>query len=373
MNDPARILIVDDNEINRSVLNDLITTLGHTPILAENGLLALASMEEQASDIVLLDILMPEMDGYETLEHLKSNNDYRHIPVIMISALDDMDGIVRCIEKGADDYLTKPFNPILLKARIGACLEKKRLLDQGEKYKSEIENYNMDLQRRVWDQVQEITTTQLATIFAMANLAESRDPETGEHLERIREYVKALSEELSLMPKYASIIDKSFIDSLYNASPLHDIGKVGIPDRILLKPGKFTVEEFNIMKAHTTIGAKTLREVDRQHPGNEFVRVGIEIAENHHEKWDGTGYPNGLTGDDIPLAGRIVALADVYDALISKRVYKEIFSHAWARETIRDGSGKHFDPDVVDTFVSIEETFISIKNRYIDSEKELIS
>ncbi len=369
MNNPAKILIVDDNEVNRNVLNDMIIVLGHTPVLAENGLMALANMEEQDKDLVLLDILMPEMDGYAVLEHMKSNSNFSHIPVIMISALDDMEGIVRCIEKGAEDYLVKPFNPTLLKARIGACLDKKRLLDREKKYQGEIEKFNMDLQGRVWDQVKEITATQQATIFAMAKLAESRDLETGEHLLRMREYAKTLSEQLSLIPEYSSVIDKNFTENIYAASPLHDIGKVGIPDRTLLKPGKLTEEEFNIMKTHTAIGAKTLREVDQQYPGNDFVRIGIEIAECHHERWDGTGYPNGLKGEDIPLAGRIIALADIYDALASKRVYKETFSHEKSREIIKESSGTHLNSDIVDAFLSAEEDFASIKDRYVDTGK----
>jgi len=221
--------------------------------------------------------------------------------------------------------------------------------------------------------VQQITVAQQATIFALAKLAASRNLETGEHLQRMCEYSKVLSDELRLLPKYESVIDEDFIRNIYVASPLHDIGKVGIPDRILLKIDKLTEEEYAIMKTHLIIAGKTLREVDQQHPGNDFVRVGIEIAESHHERWDGKGYPYGLSGEDIPLAGRILALGDVYDAHISKQVYKEAFSHAKSREIILSGSEKNFDSDIVEAFISSEDEFIAISKRYVDTEKETVS
>jgi putative two-component system response regulator len=371
--DKATILVADDNDINRDVLHSLITALGHVPLLAENGLSAITQMEKQPPDLVLLDIIMPEMDGYKVLNHMKSDSSLRNIPVIMISAVYEVESIVQCIEKGADDYLFKPFDPMLLKARISACLEKKRLRDQKDDYLKQIGDYNLKLEERVRKQVQQITIAQQATIFALAKLAASRNLETGEHLQRICEYSKVICEKLRLLPKYTSVIDEDFIRNIYAASPLHDIGKVGIPDKILLKVDKLTKEEFTIMKTHTIIGGKTLREVDQQNPGNDFVHLGIEIAESHHEWWDGNGYPHGLAGDNIPLAGRIIALGDVYDAHISKRVYKDAFSHSESREIILSGSGKNFDPDIVDTFISSENEFIAISKRYVDTEKETAS
>ncbi|KKM82381.1 hypothetical protein LCGC14_1320200 [marine sediment metagenome] len=368
--DKATILVVDDNELNRDVLHALIMALGHVPLLAENGLYALTQMEKQPPDLVLLDILMPEMDGYKVLNHMKNDSFLRNIPVIIISAVNEMESVVQCIEMGADDYMVKPFDPTLLGARIGACLEKKRLRDQKDNYLKQIEDYNLKLEERVHEQVQQITVAQQATIFALAKLAASRNLETGEHLQRMCEYSRVLSEKLRLLPKYASVIDEDFIRNIYAASPLHDIGKVAIPDRILLKIDKLTEEEYNIMKTHTIIGGKTLREVDQQHPGNDFVHVGIEIAESHHERWDGNGYPYGLAGEDIPLAGRILALGDVYDAQTSERVYKEAFSHDRSREIILSGSGKNFDSDIVEAFVSAEDEFIAISKRYVDIEKE---
>ncbi len=366
--DAPKILIVDDSETNRDIINEFVAVLGYTTIFAENGHSALVQMRKESPDLVLLDIMMPEMDGYEVLDHMKSDSNLRHLPIIMISAVDEMESVVRCLEKGADDYLPKPFNPTVLKARIGTCLEKKRLRDQEELYRGQLERHNLDLEELVREQVQEISSAQLATIFAMAKLADSRDPETGEHLERMREYCKILSERLCQLPKYASVIDEVFVENIYAASPLHDIGKVGVPDRILQKPGKLTREEFAIMKTHTTIGSETLREVHHRHPGNEFVRIGIEIAESHHENWDGTGYPHRLERDKIPLVSRIVKLGDAYDALVSRRYGKEPFSHAKSREIILGGRGKDFDPNVVDAFLSGEGEFVAIKSRLATSK-----
>jgi len=363
----ATILVVDDNSANRQILNDLILIMEHVPVMAENGLYALSTLEKRDCDLVLLDICMPDMDGYQVLEYMKNDPNLRQIPVIMISALDEMDSVVRCITSGADDYMAKPFNHTLLRARIEACLWKKQMRDKESQYQNQIQDFNIELQNRVSKQVYEITAAQRSTIFAMAKLAESRDPETGEHLLRIREYVKTICNQLSLHPKYSTIIDDNYIENTCAASPLHDIGKVGIPDSILLKPGKLTVEEFSDMKTHTSIGAETLREVNRLHSGNDFVRIGIEIAESHHEKWDGTGYPYGLSGENIPLVGRILALPDVYDALTSSRCYKEAFSHDRSFEIIKDGRGKHFAPDVVDAFVYAEKDFVRIREHYLDT------
>ena len=366
-----KILVVDDNRINCKIVNDLIIIMGYDSLMAENGLYALSTLEKQECDLVLLDIRMPDMDGYQVLEYMKNDSRLSKIPVIMISALDDMESIVRCIENGADDYMVKPFNHTVLKARINACLERKRFHDRENQYQEQIEKFNLDLQNRVSKQVSEITAAQRATIFAMAKLAESRDPETGEHLLRIREYVRIICQRLCMRSEYATIIDDDYIENICAASPLHDIGKVGVPDSILLKPGKLTKEEFDEMKVHTIIGAESLREVNRLHFGNDFVRIGIEIAESHHEKYDGTGYPHGLVGEDIPLVGRILALSDVYDALTSKRCYKEAFSHTRSHDIIVKGRGKHFDPDVLDAFVSAEKEFLQIRDCYVDVEHEI--
>ena len=362
------VLIVDDSEMNRDLLLRRLGKIDLELTEASNGEEALEAMKQHSFDLVLLDIMMPVMDGYETLEHLQENQDTRRIPVIMITALDDVDSAVRCIDMGAVDYITKPFNPTLLKSRVTACLERKRLSDIEENRRFQTELSNEYLSEQVREKVREISKSQLAAIFAMSKLAESRDPETGEHLERMREYCKLLSEQLSRMPKYRPIIDREFVDNIYAASPLHDIGKVGVDDRVLLKPGKLNAEEWEQMKLHPVIGAETLREVDRQHPGNSFIKTGIAIAESHHEKWDGSGYPYGKAGEDIPLVARVLALGDVYDALTSKRCYKEAFSHEKSVSIILEGDGNHFDPDVVLAFRETEVEFMNIRNNFEDSE-----
>jgi len=364
--DIASILIVDDSAVNRMILHDLVTTLGHKPVMAVDGVAALDCIRNEKVDIVLLDILMPKMNGIEVLKFVKNDKELRHIPVIMITAIDDTNSIVECTEIGADDYLNKPFNAILLRARINACLGKKRLHDIENRYRKHIENYNKQLEIRVNEQVREITSMQWATIFAMAKLAESRDSETGQHLLRMKEYCKVIAERLRIFPKYQTIINDKFIEILYEASPLHDIGKVGIPDSILLQKGKLSKEDFEIMKTHVLIGAKTLREVELQFPGNEFIRAGIGIVEGHHEHWDGSGYPKGISGEEIPFMGRIVTLADVYDAITSKRVYKEPIHHDICFKMITKCKGKLFDPDVVDAFISTENKFKKIKDNFAD-------
>ncbi len=364
MSSPATILIVDDEERNRALLNDYVITLGHTPVLADNGLSALARIKNEPPDLMLLDIMMPEMDGHAVLARMRTEPAWQKVPVIVISAVDDMDSVVKCIQNGAEDYLVKPFQPSLLRARIEVSLERKRLRDQAEDYERKIEDYSLRLEDRVREEVRKVSEGQLSTIFAMSKLAESRDPETGAHLERMREYCRILARQLRRLPKFDQRIDEDFIDNLYIASPLHDIGKVATPDRILLKPGKLTDEEFEIMKSHASIGAATLREVNEKHPGNGFLILASEIAECHHEKWNGTGYPRGLVGEDIPLSARIVALADVYDALTSERCYKNAFTHEKSKGIIVGERGNHFDPDIVDAFVEAHETFDEVRKRH---------
>lgn len=365
----ATILVVDDNEHNREILSRRLVRDGHRVLQAENGRQALDVMRCEPVDTLLLDLMMPVMDGYETLAAIKRDSSLRHIPVIVVTAVDETEGAVRCIEQGAEDYVGKPIDLVLLRARLRACLNKKRLYDLESEYRREIERHNHALEEQVREQVREISSTQLAAIFAMSKLAESKDPETGEHLERMREYCVVLSRELARQPAYASVVTPEFHDNIYAASPLHDIGKVGIPDRVLLKPGKLSEEEWLVMRQHPLIGADTLRAVDRQYPGNQFIRTGIDIAQCHHERWDGSGYPNGLRAQEIPLAARILALGDVYDALTSRRCYKDKFSHQESRSIIVDQAGRHFDPDVVKAFLEREEEFVRIRNHFQDPDE----
>jgi response regulator RpfG family c-di-GMP phosphodiesterase len=233
-------------------------------------------------------------------------------------------------------------------------------ITEMKKVEDELERYSKDLEKLVEEKVKEISSSQLATIYALIKLSESRDDDTGAHIERTASFCRLLAEKARSVPEYGDIVTDSFIDTIYKASPLHDIGKVGIPDSILLKPDKLTDDEFAIMKTHVRIGYETLVEVGQQYDKNEFLKMGMDIAQYHHEKWDGTGYNKGLKGTEIPLSARIMALADVYDALRSKRVYKDAFSHEKSMEIIYSNKGSHFDPVLVDLFVRYQEEFKSL-------------
>jgi len=346
-----KILIIDDSPEAIVVLGNALPKhyKRQAAISGENAIKLLDTSEE-LPDLILLDVMMPGMDGYEVCSHLKKDERLKEIPVIYLSALTDTKDKVKAFEQGGVDYIEKPFQFEEVRARVDTHLKLRY-------FQRELEAHNNNLKEMVEEKVKEISESQIATIFAMAKLAESRDNDTGDHLKRIQIFCGLIAKKLSQHPKYKGKINAEFIDILQKASPLHDIGKVGIRDVILLKPGKLTTEEFEEMKEHTTIGANTLEEVYQKYPGNYFVKIGIEIAESHHEKWDGSGYPKGLCGDEIPLSARIMALVDVYDALRSKRVYKEAYSKEKTREIIIQGSGKHFDPLIVEVFLEFEEEF----------------
>jgi len=367
--EPSCILAMDDDMLIRQMLCELLEDAGYDVLEAADGQEGLAILEAEPAeiDLIITDLMMPLTSGRQVLAHLKKSRKFRHIPVIVISGMGDMDSVVDCIEQGADDYLAKPFNLTLLKTRVGACIDRKKWRDREKEYHKKIEDYNLRLEERVRQQIREIYSAQQATILALSQLAEFRDPDTGAHLGRIRAYCKLLATELAKHQKYSKIIDRNFIEAIYGASPLHDIGKVGIPDHILLKPGKLTEDEFATMKTHTLIGAETLKAVDKEHPGNLFVRMGIEIAATHHERWNGTGYPHELKGEEIPLAGRIVALCDVYDALTSERCYKGAFDFATSESIIIKENGGHFDPDIVAAFEGVKDDFASLRTRLRDT------
>ncbi|MBF0120129.1 MAG: response regulator [Desulfobacterales bacterium] len=353
-----KVLIVDDTPMNIQVVANVLKTEGYQIAFAQNGKSALDKIRATEFDLILLDVMMPEMDGFQVSAKLKEEGLATKTPIIFLTAKTETESIVKGFEMGAVDYITKPFNSVELLARARTHLELKNSRDV-------LSEWNNNLQKKVQEQVAQIYSANIGTIFALAKLAESRDSDTGAHLERVREYSKELLIELRKHPKYSDITD-DYIKYVYEASPLHDIGKVGIKDSILVKPGKLTYEEFEIMKTHTTIGAETLERVNELYPGNTFVSVGYEIALNHHEKWDGSGYPQGLKEENIPLSGRVVALSDVYDALLSKRCYKPAFSNEDAIKIIVEGKGKHFDPDIVDSFLNIKDKLIDIRKKFPD-------
>ena len=358
MNDKKsqRILIVDDSVENLQVLMGLLKD-DYKIIAATSGEKGLQlAAQDPAPDLILLDIMMPEMDGYEVCRRLKAHERTAQIPVIFVTALTDRNDEYRGFEVGAVDYLTKPVIPQLARARIKNHLELKRYRDQ--------------LNREVAHRTKQLQLVQSVMIESLGTLAEYRDPETGGHIKRTQNYVKALATYLQKNERFREQLTDEYIELLYESAPLHDIGKVGITDSILLKPGKLTDEEFREMKKHAKFGSDVLGKAEIVLGTDSFIRLAKEIALNHQEKWDGSGYPNGLLGEQIPLSGRLMALADVYDALISKRVYKQPFTHEKAMRIITSESGSHFDPDIVDAFVAMESTFRNIALQYADFDEE---
>ena len=343
---PGNLLIVDDTPANLTLLASLLKEKGHRVRPVPGGKLALKAVESEPPDLILLDINMPDMSGFEVCERLKIDSRFCDIPVIFISALTETLDKVKAFGTGGVDYITKPFQFEEVEARVATHLELRR--------------YEKSLENLVQEKIGEIVNSQMSTIFALSKLAESRDTDTGEHIERVQLLCKALALRLAEEPGYAGSVNTDFVHCIYNASPLHDIGKVAVADSILLKPGKLTPEEFDVMKTHTVIGVSTLQKVYEQYPGNAFIAMGISIARSHHERWDGNGYPDRLAGQDIPLEARIMAIADVYDALRSKRCYKEGMSRSQSRSIIEDGSGTQFDPVLVKAFLDIEEEFNAI-------------
>lgn len=350
---PATIMVVDDTPANLSILRLMLEGKGYRVQAFPCGRTALHAMAASPPDLVMLDVMMPEMSGFEVCERLKANEVLKDIPVLFISALTEVADKVRAFALGAVDYVTKPFSFEEVSARVDTHLRLRKM-------KTELEKHNFYLEELVNAQVREISDSQLATIVAVSKLAEYRDDETGHHIERTRMFCRTIAEQLRRNARYRDVVGDAFVEDIFHAAPLHDIGKVGIADSILLKPGKLTAAEFEVMKTHAMIGATTLLTVSDRYPKNTFVNMGIAIARAHHEKWDGSGYPDGLAGEDIPLAGRIMALADVYDALRSKRPYKEPFSHEKSCAIILEGRGRHFDPAVIDAFLEVEDRFAQI-------------
>ncbi|HOO63409.1 MAG TPA: response regulator [Synergistaceae bacterium] len=357
MNDLSHysVLLVDDVEAEIDILVNALED-DYEVSVALDGISALEYVEEQLPDLILLDIIMPGMDGYEVCARLKENPRTLHIPIIFLTSKTEEQDEARGLDLGALDYITKPFNTMLVKARV-----RNHLL---------LKHHQDSLEEMVRERTRELQLTQDVTIEIMGTLAEYRDSETGGHVKRTKEYIKILAEHLRNHPGYAHFLNDTNIDLLYKSAPLHDIGKLGVPDSILLKPGKLTIREFEEMKKHCLYGLKTMQIAEEKLGSRSFLNLAGEIAYSHHEKWDGTGYPEGKQHEDIPLSGRLMAIADVYDALISKRGYKMPFSHEKAVEIIRAGKDRHFDPVIVDAFLELEEKFRRIALEFADHEEE---
>lgn len=355
----AKILLVDDETIYIDILVDLLQE-DYKTVVAKSGEQALRlAFTLQPPDLILLDVLMPEMDGYEVCRQLKENPDTRHIPVIFLTVKSEVSDEIKGFQLGAVDYIAKPMSPPIVRARVNSHLAlhraKRQLADQNEL-----------LEVRIRERTEELNRTKDVAIYCMASLAETRDAETGKHILRTQNYIRRLAMQLQTHPKFCDYLNDDIIDMLYKTSPLHDIGKVGVPDRILMKPGKLDPDEWALMKMHAQYGHDALLRAERELGSTDFLQMAREIALTHHEHWDGTGYPQGLMGDEIPISGRLMAIADVYDALISKRVYKEPYSHDKAVEIVRESSGSHLDPDIVTAFLDLTGEFRKIATDYRD-------
>ena len=363
--DQQCVLIVDDTPENLVLLHNLLKGRYQSKV-ANNGDRALAvAATAPVPDLILLDVDMPGLSGFEVCQRLKSDPRTADIPVIFLTARAEVEDEQRGFDAGGVDYVIKPISPPVVLARVRTHLKLKAVADF-------LKDKNAFLRSEVDARTRELQVIQDVTIMAMASLAETRDNETGNHIRRTQHYVRALARKLKSHPRFRGALDNETIELLFKSAPLHDIGKVGIPDRILLKPGKLTPAEFEVMKTHTTLGRDAIAAAEKLLDApSSFLRFAREIAHYHQEKWDGSGYPEGLSRDDIPISARLMALADVYDALISKRVYKPPFPHAKAVEMIREGRSTHFDPDITDAFLAIAESFQAIAARFTDSDEEI--
>ncbi len=363
--EPSTILVVDDTPANLSLMTGLLRDEYKVKAAIDGEKALRIAQSAPQPDLILLDIMMPGMDGYEVCRRLKADPATRNIPLIFLTAKSGVEDEKMGLDLGAVDYITKPISPPIVMARVRNHL----MLKASADFLRDKAEY---LEQEVGRRTTEVMAIQDVTIMALASLAETRDSDTGNHIRRTQHYVRALALKLRTHPRFAATLDERYIGMLFKSAPLHDIGKVGIPDRILLKPGKLTPEEFELMKTHTMLGRNAIQAAEKQLGMKvEFLTVAKEIAYSHQEKWDGSGYPEGLQGDAIPISARMMALADVYDALISRRVYKEGMPHEQAMTIISEGRGRHFDPDIVDAFLEIQDEFRAIAHRYGDSDADL--
>ena len=347
------VLIIDDSDINLTLIKELVLKLGEcAPVLFDNPLRALDWCREHVPDLVIVDYMMPDMDGLKFISAFRALHGRNEIPVLMVTANDQKEVRYEALLGGANDFLTKPIDRVEFSARSRNMLS----LRTGQKF---LADRAAHLDALVSEQTQEIRNREQELIFRMSRAAEFRDPETGAHIQRMAYYSQIIAKGLGL--------DEKVLKLILEAAPMHDVGKIGIPDYILLKPGKLTFEEFEVMKGHAKLGHELLKG-----SGSETLRAGAEIAISHHEKYDGSGYPFGLVATKIPLFGRIVAVADVFDALTSERPYKKAWPLADARKFLEDGRGAHFDPMCVESFLAGWDDVLEIRQRFQDEEVPMI-
>jgi len=354
------ILIVDASPENLTVLSELLQPLYQVRVATSGRKALRIAASLPYPDLILLDVMMPEMDGYQVFERLRADPATTAIPVIFVTAMDGAEAELHGLNAGAMDYITKPVVPPIVLARVRIQLELKQARDR-------LAGQNSWLEAEIAKRMAENELIQEVSIRALAHLAEIRDPETGNHILRTQAYVQQLAQELRTYPRFADTLNDRYIRLLARSAPLHDIGKVGIPDAILQKPGPLNPDEWKIMKTHAQLGSEAIEMAERDAAlPVEFLTLAKEIAHWHHEKWDGSGYPDGLSGDAIPVSARIMALADVFDALISRRVYKQPMPCNEVQDIIAAGRGRHFDPDMVDAFFVHFDAFCNIADHYRD-------
>jgi putative two-component system response regulator len=355
------LLVVDDTPENLTLMAGILKDEYRVKVATTGEKALTIARAAPHPDLILLDIMMPLVDGYEICRRLKGEPETSDIPVIFLTALSDLKDEKQGLEVGAVDYITKPISPPILMARVRNHLKLKAAADF-------LRDKNSYLEAEVGRRTHQIRAVQEVTILALASLAETRDNDTGNHLKRTQEYIKCLALKLTARDRFAARLTESYLSMIIKSAPLHDIGKVGIPDSILLKPGALTPEEFEIMKTHTILGRMAIENAEHSLGYQvDFLRVAKEIALSHHERWDGTGYPAQLAGEEIPLSARLMAVADVYDSLISRRVYKEPMSHDNAVKIVVDSREGQFDPYIIDAFTECLDEFRSIAERYNDT------
>ena len=359
MKDKPVILVVDDQLQNVELLEAQLVQLGYEIIRAANGKDALTIITGNEIDLMLLDIMMPGMDGFEVIRRVRQGTKTRLLPIILVTALRETEDRIKGIEAGCDDFISKPVDKMELFARVRSLLKVKDYNDLMLNYRKELESEVTARTEQLKQALERIKTASLDTIYRLSVASEYKDKDTGAHIKRMSRYSVAVARRMGL--------DENTIETILYSAPMHDLGKIGIPDQILMKPAILDPAEWKIMKMHTVIGAKILQGSDA-----EFIKSGESIALSHHEKWDGSGYPNGVKGQEIPIAGRIVAIADVFDALTSKRPYKEPFTIEKSLAIVKEGRGTHFDPDVVDAFFDIQEEILNIKKQYNEDNQKSI-
>jgi putative two-component system response regulator len=357
MKDKTVIMIVDDQPQNIELLEAYLVPLGYEIVRAANGKEALRKLSGNQIDLILLDVMMPGMDGFEVTRRIRHDATHRLLPIILVTALQETEDRIKGINAGCDDFISKPVDKMELLARVRSLLKVKAYNDLLSNYRNELESEVTKRTEELENALEKIKVASLETIYRLSMASEYKDTDTGTHIKRMSRYSAAIARRMGL--------DASTVETILYSAPMHDLGKIGIPDQILLKPAMLDPAEWEIMKQHSDIGAKILKGSDA-----EFIRLGEIIAHSHHEKWDGSGYPSGLKGKEIPIAGRITAIADVFDALTSKRPYKEPFSVEDSLIIIGEGRGSHFDPDVVDAFFAIQDEILNIKKEYDDNSQQ---